>query len=147
MVRNGGTYTSVTFFSRQDKGRIYVLRMDLPDGTSVHKIGMVNTPRSTDRMMELIRSWFVKYRFIPYTELRLDLDTPYPVELESHIHRILDHKRFTPNEKVEGRTEMFTDLDELRVLQYLKVFNNDLIKHGLDLTDEDYKNLGQLISP
>lgn len=137
----------MSFFARQDKGRIYVLRIVLPDGTVVHKIGMVNTNRSTDRMMELLRSWFTKYRFVPYTELRLDMETPYPLELEAHIHNCLAHKAWVPNEKVEGRTEMFENLDEFRVLHYLKTFNHDLIRDGLVLNGDEYQIIGKLISP
>jgi hypothetical protein len=137
----------MAFFQRQDVGRVYVLRMILPGDVVVHKIGMTKTNRSLDRMLELLRSWFTMYRFVPYTELKLDMECGYPLELESHIHRILNHKRFEPTYKVEGRTEMFIDLDEFRVLSYLKAFNDDLIRAGLDLTDDDYKHLGQLISP
>lgn len=120
--------------------------MNLPDGVVVHKIGMCKSNRSTDRMMEILRSWFTKFRFVPYTELRLDMETNYPVELEAHIHRVLDHKQFIPHMKVEGRTEMFTDIDEFRVLHYIRTFNEDLVPY-LDLTEENYRILGQLISP
>ena len=124
------------------------MRMTLPDDSVVHKIGMTKSNRSLDRMMELLRSWFTKYRFVPHTELKLDMSTGYPLELEAHIHRILDHKTFIPSEKVEGHTEMFADLDEFRVLMYLRAFNDDLVRSGgLDLTEEQYRALGDLISP
>lgn len=134
------------FFSRREVGKIYVIRMQLPDGVIVHKIGMCNSDRSVDRMMELIRSWFMKYRYAPYTELRLDMNTNYPKELERHIHKILKHKQWIPHMKVDGRTEMFHGIDEFRVLHYLRTFNEDLVP-TLNLTDENYKHLGQLISP
>ena len=137
----------MSFFQRQDIGRVYVLRMDLPDGCKVHKIGVTKSNRTIDRMMELLRSWFTHYRFVPYTELRLDMECPYPFVLEKHIHKMLAHKQFIPNEHVEGRTEMFIDLDEFRVLHYLRAFNSDLIVEGLDLTDEQYRILGNWISP
>lgn len=133
------------FFSRREVGKIYVIRMQLPDGVIVHKIGMCNSDRSVDRMMELIRSWFMKYRYAPYTELRLDMNTNYPKELERHIHKILKHKQFIPHMKVDGGTEMFHSIDEFRVLHYLRTFNEDLVP-TLNLTDENYKHLGQLIS-
>lgn len=133
------------FFARREVGRIYVIRMELPDGLTIHKIGMCNSDRSVDRMLELLRSWFTRYRFVPYTELRLDMQTNYPKELESHIHQILKHKQFIPHMKVEGRTEMFNGIDEFRVIHYLRTFNEDLVP-TLNLTDENYKVLGQLIS-
>lgn len=137
----------MAFMDRQDFGRVYVIKMLLPDDTVVHKIGMCNSSRSVDRMMEILRSWFVKFRFVPYSELRLDMQTHQPKELESHIHKILRHKQFVPNHKVNGGNEMFTDVDELRVIQYLKHCNDSPFELCTDLTDNDYKNLGQLLFP
>jgi hypothetical protein len=120
--------------------------MELPDGYVVHKIGMTNSDRAVDRMLEILRSWFMRFRFVPYTELKLDMQTSYPKELEAHIHSILAHRQFTPHMKVEGGTEMFINIDEFRVLHYLRTFNEDLAP-TLDLTEENYKVLGELISP
>jgi hypothetical protein len=135
------------FFKRQDSGRIYVIRMKLPDGMTVWKIGMTERESAVDRMMELLRSWFVRFRFVPYSELRLDMHTGYPKQLETHIHRILGHKRFTPHMKVEGRTEMFTDIDEFRVLHYLRTFNDDVAPVIGEIDEDGYAALGRLISP
>lgn len=135
------------YFKRLDAGRIYVLRIHLSPDFTIHKIGMTNSNRSTDRMMEILRSWFTKYRFVPRTELKMDLETAYPREMEKHIHRVLATRQFTPNEDVDGKTEMFCDINETRVIHYLKNFNQHHFKVGLDLTDEDCKNICQLISP
>ena len=137
----------MAFFKRQDIGRIYVIKLVLPDDCVVHKIGMTNSNRTTDRMMEIARSWFMAYRFLPYAELRLDMECSCPLELEQHMHKILKDKKFIPNEKVDGGTEMFTDINEFRVLHYLRSFNDELLRTPLKLKDEDYKNLCQLISP
>jgi hypothetical protein len=120
--------------------------MELPDGVVVHKIGMTGSDRTVDRMMEILRSWFTRFRYVPFTLQKLDMVTNYPKELEKHIHQILAHKRFTPHMKVEGRTEMFTGINEFRVLHYLRTFNEDLFPLK-PLTATDYKHLGQLISP
>lgn len=112
----------MSFFQRQDIGRLYVLRMDLPDGTVVHKIGMTKSNRTVDRMLEILRSWFVNYRFVPYTELRLDMECNDPAKLEKHIHEILESYRYLPDHKVDGGTEMFCELNELRVLHYLRAY-------------------------
>lgn len=137
----------MTFFSRRDIGRIYVIKMTLPDDCIVHKIGMTKSNRATDRMMEILRSWFCKYRFVPYSELKLDMECGYPEALEKHIHKILAAKRFEPNEKVDGGTEMFIDINEFRVLTYLRQFNDEVLVEPLNLTAADYKHLGQLVSP
>lgn len=112
----------------------------------VHKIGMTNSDRSVDRMLELLRSWFMNYRFVPYTELKLDMATSYPRELEAHMHKMLQHKQFIPHMKVDGGTEMFCDVDEFRVIHYLKTFNEAIVP-TLELTSPDYDNLGRWLSP
>lgn len=70
-----------------------------------------------------------------------------PLELEGHIHKILAHKQFIPNEKVDGGTEMFTDIDESRVIQFLKQSRDIEFDKPLALTKEDYKHLGEWLAP
>lgn len=137
----------MAFFKRVDIGRIYIIKMVLPGDTTIYKIGMCNSDRSTDRMMEILRSWFTKFRFVPYTELKLDMETGWPKQLEEHIHNVLRHKQFIPNEKVSGGTEMFIDIDEFRVIQYLKQCNDNMFSVPLNLSTVDYKHLGQFLSP
>ena len=136
----------MTFFTRREIGRVYVIKIVLPDDTVVHKIGMTKSNRATDRMMEILRSWFVKYRFMPYAELRLDMECSYPAELESHIHKVLAFNRFEPDQKVDGGTEMFTDINEVRVIHYLRNFNENLLPSFPDLSEMDYRNINRLVT-
>ncbi len=136
----------MTFFKRQDIGRIYVIKMVLPGNYVVHKIGITNSNRATDRMMEILRSWFTKFRFVPYSELRLDMECHNPEYLEQYIHRILRVNQFIPSEKVSGGTEMFVDLDENRVITFLKAYNNSSYIEPPDLTNEQYKIIGKLLT-
>lgn len=137
----------MTFFTRQDIGRVYVIRMLLPDNSIIHKIGMCKSARSVDRMMEILRSWFTKYRFVPYSELRLDMECSHPQELETYIHRVLKARRFKPFEKVDGGTEMFKNVNEQRLIHHLRQFNVGNFDTPLGLTDADYNALGRLIAP
>lgn len=137
----------MSFFKRQDIGRIYVIKMVLPDSVVVHKIGLCHSSRSVDRMMEILRSWFTNFRFVPYSELRLDMETNYPKQIEEHIHKVLAHKKFMPHKEVSGWTEMFTDIDEFRVIQYLRHCGTSMTDAPLGLSSYDYKNLGKFLSP
>lgn len=137
----------MAFFERKDIGRIYVIKMVLPDGDVIHKIGMCKSARSTDRMMEILRSWFMAFRFVPYTELRLDMHTHKPKEIEAYIHRILDHKRYRPAHDVSGHTEMFAGINEFRVIQFLKQCKDAEFDRPMFLSPSDYSHLGKLISP
>ena len=136
----------MAFFSRKDIGRVYIIRMDLPDDTVVHKIGMTHTSRSTDRMMEILRSWFTRYRFVPHSRLVLDMECMDPQKLEQYIHKILKVKAFIPNEKVSGGTEMFTGIDEGRVIWFLKAYNSGKFTSPPKLTDEEGGVICKLLS-
>lgn len=136
----------MTFFNRQDIGRVYVIKMILPDETVVHKIGMCNSNRSTDRMMEILRSWFNKFRFVPYSELRLDMECHNPKLLEAYIHSILKNNQFIPSHKVSGGTEMFTDINEVRLIQFLKAYNNSMFVHPPKLLENEVQAINQLLT-
>lgn len=111
------------FFVRQTIGRIYVIKIVLPESFTVYKIGMCNSDRSTDRMMEILRSWFVNYRFVPYTELKLDMKCDNAGKLEKYLHKVFQIFEFEPNYPVQGHTEMFTGLNEQRLLWFIKAAN------------------------
>ncbi len=110
----------MTFFKREDYGRLYVIKLTFPDNFIVFKVGMTNSDRSTDRMMEILRSWFVAYRFVPHTELKLDREVINPRGMEKLAHKALKDFQWTPEKKVDGGTEMFTGLGELQLLHFLR---------------------------
>lgn len=118
-----GNTLTMAFFERQNLGRLYVIRMSLPGDTIIYKIGMTHSARSTDRMMEILRSWFQAYRFVPYAELRLDMACKDAGKLEKYIHTLLKDNQFIPDIKVDGGTEMFIEINELRVIQFLRAYN------------------------
>ena len=136
----------MVFFERQDIGRIYVLRIVLPDETIVHKIGITRSDRSTDRMMEILRSWFTKFRFVPFTEMRLDMKCQNAQMLETYIHKILKSQAFIPNEKVSGGTEMFTDLDENRVITFLRAYEKSPYVTPPSLNEKECEVICRLLS-
>ena len=136
----------MAFFKRQDIGRVYVLKLVLPDDTVVHKIGMCHSDRSTDRMMELLKSWFTYFRFIPYTELKLDMQCQNAGKIEHYIHKILEPVSFEPNFKVQGATEMFTGVDENRLLWFLRSLENSNYTEPPAITAEQSKILCNLLT-
>ena len=136
----------MAFFKRTDKERVYVIKIVLPDNTVIHKIGMTNSPRSADRMMEILRSWFMAYRFVPYTELRLDMECRDAYKLEQYIHKILDKNRFEPDLKVDGGTEMFADINELRVVQFLKAYGNSSFVDPPKLSESEFSTINRLLT-
>ena len=110
----------MAFFAKRDYGRLYVIQITLPDDTVVFKVGMTHSDRATDRMFEILRSWFMKYRFTPCAELKLDRSVQNPAELEKLAHRVLSDYRWIPDMQVDGGTEMFTGLNACRLLHFLR---------------------------
>lgn len=135
----------MTFFKRQEIGRVYVLRIDLPDGSTIHKIGMTNSDRATDRMMEILRSWFNHYRYVPYCEIRLDMECSHPSKLEKFLHNVFESKACPADSKVDGYTELFHGINEFRLLHYMKSFNMKLFDDTLVLGKSDYKVICELL--
>ena len=101
-------------------GRLYILQLTLDNTEVIHKIGMCYTPRSTDRMLEILRSWFMVYRYIPETRMKLDFETEVPYELDKHVHEILRDFKWVPDKKVDGAQEMFRGLAEREVIDYIR---------------------------
>lgn len=137
----------MTFFTARDLGRIYVIRMELPDDTVIHKIGITHTPRATDRLMAVLRSWFTRFRFVPYSELRLDLACENPKKLESYLHWILQNNRFEPNYEVEGHTEMFIGVNEIRLICFIRAYVASSYVVPPLLTEEGRIVLNKLLAP
>ena len=135
----------MAFFTRQDIGRIYVVKLVLPDNTVVHKVGMCNSDRSADRMMEILRSWFMQFRFVPYTELKLDIQCHNAIQVEKYIHKILKPLAFIPNFKVQGSTEMFADVDEYRLLWFIRSLINSNYAAPPGITGEQSESICKLL--
>ena len=135
----------MTFFKRQDIGRVYVVKLILPDSTIVHKVGMTHTDRATDRMMEILRSWFSYFRYVPYAELKLDMQCNNPLEIEAYMHSILRPLSFTPKFKVQGSTEMFTGVNEYKLLTFMKAVNNSNLSKLAKVSDSQAKVLSNLL--
>ena len=110
----------MAFLSRVDKPRIYVLRIDTLDNEIIYKVGMCNTDRVTDRMMEILRSWFCSYRYVPTTKLLLNINCVGVKNVEAYLHSVLQSNRYAPKYKTDGCTEMFVNLDETRLLWFVK---------------------------
>ena len=121
-------------------GRVYILELTLDDMEVVYKIGMCHAPRSADRMMEVLRSWFMAYRYVPFTRSRLDFETGVPYLLEQHLHELLAEWKWVPEKKTDGHTELFKDIDVDEVIDYIKNIDYSLLlpKGSKSISTEDY---------
>lgn len=120
-------------------GRVYLLRVTLANGTVVWKIGMCHSSRSTDRMLEVLKSFHSIYRYVPMCELRRDREYVVPLLIEKHLHELLDDLKYKFDKKFDGSTEFFSGLDEDMLLDYIDVLTEaDLLKGRIDMKIEDY---------
>jgi hypothetical protein len=136
----------MAYFKQRDLGRVYVIKLILPDDTVVHKVGMCHSDRATDRMMELLKSWFTYFRFVPYAELRLDMKCDNPRLAEKYFHKVLKPLSFTPTFKVEGSTEMFVRVDENRLLWFIKAYINSKYVEPPAITQKESEILSKLLT-
>lgn len=135
------------FYKRKKKGvanstglgRVYVLEITLESGEVIYKIGMTHSPRSADRMMEILRSWFMAYRYVPHTRCMMDYETGVPLLIEKHLHSLLKEWKWVPDKKIDGAQEMFKDIDAREVIAYVKDFDYDLLLQGTTIDEDDYQ--------
>ncbi len=136
----------MAFFERQDSGRVYVIKIILPGRLVIHKVGMTHSDRATDRMMEILRSWFSAYRFVPYSELRLDMECQNAGLVEKFLHHVLEPNQFELFEKVSGGTEMFVDINEPRLIWFIKGYGRSNLNVPFDMTRKQRDKLCNLLS-
>jgi hypothetical protein len=103
-------------------GRVFVFKITLKCGKVVHKVGMTHSDRATDRMFEVLRSFFNNYRYSPICELRRDKKVLIPLLVEKHLHELLDEWAYRFDKSFDGSTEFFYELDESVLLDYLDNF-------------------------
>jgi len=121
--------------------------MELGDGSIIHKIGLTHSPRSLDRMMEILRSFFHEYCYIPICELRRDKSTPIPRLLEKHLHQLLRDWQFVPDRKTDGYKEMFYGLDEEVLLDYIDNLDyRELLIGKTSMLSKDYDAIKEAIA-
>lgn len=132
--------------SKGGLGRVYILEITLEDGDKIYKIGMTHSDRSTDRMMEIMRSWFMAFRYVPHTRCKMDFETGVPLLLEKHIHELLAEWKWVPEKKVDGAQEMFKDIYVQKVIDYIKNFDYSVLLSD-SLSSEDSLYIKSKMTP
>lgn len=141
----------MAFFTRKDDtalGRLYVFRLGLRTGKTVWKVGITNSDRSLDRMMEVLRSFFSVYRYVPETELRRDKALQLPHLVEKHLHNLLKEEglHYPLDSKVSGYTEFFTGIDEKELLDYIDNFDYiELLRGKKEMPTKDLEAIRKVL--
>jgi len=114
-------------------GRVYIFEIVLEDGTELYKVGMVNSDsmsRVTDRLMEVLRSFFMQYRYVPKSRIVKAKKFLVPYYVETHLHKLLAELKYKSEKKFDGSNEMFHDIDLDELASYLDEFQYGELLEG-----------------
>lgn len=95
------------------KGILYLLVLEIED-TVVYKVGMT-TRDIEDRVAEILKDYFKKYRYFPKCTPKRFTKTEDVFGKEAMMHRILKEYKFKAVKKFDGSNELFSGI-ELDVL-------------------------------
>lgn len=88
--------------------RLYILKVKLYDDNKfIYKIGKSSESRSTDRMLEVMRSFFMTNRYLPYLVLKRDRPVENAFELETKLHQHFSEYKYYFDKKFDGSNEFF----------------------------------------
>ena len=88
--------------------RLYILKVRLYDDNKfIYKIGKSSETRSVDRMMEVMRSFFMVHRYTPYVVLKRDRPIENAFELEAKLHRHFKEYKYYFDKPFDGCQEFF----------------------------------------
>jgi len=131
-------------------GRVYVFELVMEDGTVIYKVGMVNSDsmsRVTDRLMEVLRSFFMQYRYVPTSKIVKAKKYLVPYYVETHLHHLLDDLKYRPDKKYDGYNEMFTGLDVEALTSYMDEFEyGELLRGETSMDEGKCSKIGEAIA-
>ena len=126
-------------------GRVYIFELVLEDGTEIHKVGMVGSDsmsRVTDRLMEVLRSFFMQYRYVPHSKIVKAKKFLVPYYVETHIHHLLEDLKYTPDKKFDGSNELFIGLDTDELVNYMEEFEyGELLRDSTSMPIDRYSKI------
>jgi len=127
------------------KGRVYVFRLTIR-GEYVYKVGMCHSDRTTDRFMEVLKSYFSTYRYVPEAKILKFKEFDNPLLVEKHLHKELEEYRYKFPKKFDGHTEFFSEIDIDYLLEYLDNFYYELLLDRKSIPEDEYKAIQLLIA-
>jgi len=100
------------------KNLVYILKVQLATGQVLYKIGVSKEKRHMDRMMEVLKDFFIKYRYVPFTSMKRFRVFPDAYEVERILHQRYKEYKYTFDKKFCGCTEFFTIGNEEDLLEF-----------------------------
>ena len=100
----------------KDSGRLYLMKfyfrgVDAP----VFKIGVTDRENATDRFFEVVRDFYVRYRYVPECGIKRDRKCKEAYMVEATLRRYFKEFQYVPEKKHDGSTELFL-VEEGRII-------------------------------
>jgi len=100
--------------------RVYIIKQRLHDDNinAIFKVGKSSGKNSVDRMMQLVRSYFMKYRYTPEFVLKRDRECQNAFAIETQLHQEFSQFRYYHDKAIDGKDEWFYMREDLLLRRY-----------------------------
>ena len=101
--------------------RVYLLDITFASGMKCIKIGKSSGKSSLDRMLQIQRDYYNKYRTTFICNIKRDRPVDDAFRVESELHKFFQDYKYTPKIPFDGSTELFYIYPEAAVeaLEYI----------------------------
>ena len=101
--------------------RVYLLDITFKSGMKVIKIGVSSGKSSLDRMLQIQRDYYNKYRVTFICNIKRDRAVEDAFKAETALHKFFQDYKYTPKIAFDGSTELFCIYPEAAVeaLEYI----------------------------
>ena len=100
----------------KEQGILYILYQWKVD-IKIVKIGVTQKPKVEDRVVDILLSYFSKYREFPRLYPKRYRNTDKVYKKEAMLHKYFDKYRFKFDQPFSGHTEYFMDIPEELLLE------------------------------
>lgn len=102
--------------------RVYIMKIIkfIDDGNrlSLYKIGKSSGKNSVDRMLQLMRSHFMSYRYSPFITIKRDRATDDAFGIENKLHKKFKDCKYYFDKPIDGKEEYFVIDREDELLKF-----------------------------
>ena len=104
---------------------VYIIKVQLDNGLVLHKIGVTGYKREVDRMLEVLKGFFIQYRYVPFSSLKRFKRFSDAYAIEKLLHNEFVEYKYTFDKTFGGSTEFFLNIDEAKLIEfYDKIHSN-----------------------
>lgn len=116
-LKRPGKYTS----GPTSQDRVYLLDITFASGMKCIKVGKSSGRSSLDRMLQIQRDYYNKYRVTFICNIKRDRPVDDAFKIESELHKFFQDYKYTPKVPFDGSTELFAIYPEAAVeaLEYI----------------------------